>query len=243
MKKKSFIRLFVDFPLEVGKVLPLSDAQSHYLIHVMKLKINDNVLVFDGQNGEFLAFVTQISKKEVILSVLEKTRAFCSCPDIWLLFAPLKKDQTDFVVQKATELGVSKLVIVPAERSVTKLDAKRLEKRLSQWKNTVQSACEQCARSLIPNVQYCDQLQIALIENKSERNLVLAPAAQKSFYLGNSLSVTFAVGPEGGFSAQEIELANTLGYESALLGPRVLRTETAGLAALAVAQSQCGDFR
>ena len=107
----------------------------------------------------------------------------------------------------------------------------------------MQSACEQCARSLIPDVQYFDQLQTALINNKSDRNLVLAPAAEKRFHLEGSQSVTFAVGPEGGFSAQEIELAKSLGYESALLGPRVLRTETAGLAALAVAQNQCGDFR
>ena len=112
------------------------------------------------------------------------------------------------------------MVIVPAERSVTKLDAKRLEKRLSQWKNTVQSACEQCARSLIPNVQYCDQLQIALIENKSERNLVLAPAAQKSFYLGNSQSVTFAVETPAGVRGFRLP-ANVEGVRGAFAKQRV----------------------
>ena len=236
-------RFYVPASYAIGETVVLPDKPAHHASRVLRMREGDEAVLFDGHGNEAqvrLHFYADRTEAEVLSVGQSQTE---SPRHITLIQALVSQEKLDWILEKATELGVSKLVIVPAERSVTKLDAKRLEKRLSQWKNTVQSACEQCARSLIPNVQYCDQLQIALIENKSERNLVLAPAAQKSFYLGNSLSVTFAVGPEGGFSAQEIELANTLGYESALLGPRVLRTETAGLAALAVAQSQCGDFR
>lgn len=236
-------RFYVDCDFQPDSTLVLPEKPAHHASRVLRMREGDSAVLFDGRGNEAQCILHFFSDRTEA-NILSVAPSHTESPlKTILIQALVSQEKLDWILEKATELGVSKLVIVPAERSVTKLDAKRLEKRLSQWKNTVQSACEQCARNLIPNVQYCDQLQIALIENKSERNLVLAPAAQKSFYLGNSQSVTFAVGPEGGFSAQEIELANTLGYESALLGPRVLRTETAGLAALAVAQSQCGDFR
>ena len=98
-------------------------------------------------------------------------------------------------------------MIVPAKRSVTKLDAKRLQKRLIQWKGTVLSACEQCGRAVLPEVLYYEDLQKALFNNKSDTNIVLAPAAAKGFSLAKTESIPFAVGPEGGFSVEEIELA------------------------------------
>ncbi len=246
MKKKSFIRLFVDFPLEVGKVLPLSDAQSHYLIHVMKLKINDNVLVFDGQNGEFLAFVTQISKKEVILSVLEKTRAFCSCPDIWLLFAPLKKDQTDFVVQKATELGVARIMPVITQFSITE------KAKTERFKAQAIEACEQCRRLDVPTI--CEPIQLLKLLDNWDKGRTLffldetrqAQSVSQVFSWAKEQNIHHAallVGPEGGFSAEELDMLRALKFAKGVaLGPRILRAETAAAAALACWQAMCGDW-
>lgn len=246
MKKKSFIRLFVDFPLEVGKVLPLSDAQSHYLIHVMKLGLHDNVLVFDGQNGEFLAFVTQISKKEVILSVLEKTRAFCSCPDIWLLFAPLKKDQTDFVVQKATELGVARIMPVITQFSITE------KAKTERFKAQAIEACEQCRRLDVPTI--CEPIQLLKLLDNWDKGRTLffldetrqAQSVSQVFSWAKEQNIHHAallVGPEGGFSAEELDMLRALKFAKGVaLGPRILRAETAAAAALACWQAMCGDW-
>ena len=246
MKKKSLIRLFVDFPLEVGKVLPLSDAQSHYLIHVMKLGLHDNVLVFDGQNGEFLALVTQISKKEVILSVLEKTRAFCSCPDIWLLFAPLKKDQTDFVVQKATELGVVRIMPVITQFSITE------KAKTERFKAQAIEACEQCRRLDVPTI--CEPIQLLKLLDNWDKGRTLffldetrqAQSVSQVFSWAKEQNIHHAallVGPEGGFSAEELDMLRALKFAKGVaLGPRILRAETAAAAALACWQAMCGDW-
>ena len=246
MKKKSLTRLFVDCNLEIGANLQLSEAQSHYLVHVMKLDVNSSVLVFDGKNGEFLAFISQVSKKSVTLSIIEKTRAFCSCPDIWLLFAPLKKDQTDFVIQKATELGAALISPVITQFSITE------KARTDRFKAQALEACEQCRRLDVPVIEEPIQLN-KLLENwdKSRTLFFLdetrqAETAVQVFSLAKKQNIKKAallVGPEGGFSADELNKLRTLDFAQGVsLGPRILRAETAAAAALACWQAMCGDW-
>ncbi len=161
-----------------------------------------------------------------------------------MIQALVSQEKLDWILEKTTELGVKRIIITPTERSVTKLDEKRLTKRLEQWKKTVQAACEQCGRSFFSEVIYSPTLQKALETGQSEHNILLAPGSSANLvFQPEGTSITFAVGPEGGFSNQEIELAHEMGYQSTLLGPRILRTETAGLTAVAIAQWQLGDFQ
>lgn len=236
-------RFYVDRVLTPDSTIVLPEKPAHHASRVLRMREGDCAVLFDGKGNEaeailhFFADRTEAQIQTVRQSLTESPLKTV------LIQALVSQEKLDWILEKATELGVSKIIVVPAERSVTKLDEKRLAKRLLQWKNTTLSACEQCARSLLPEVAYSPSLKSALSDNKSERNFILAPGARDSLKLTDIQSVTFAVGPEGGFSQTEIEMAQSLGYECALLGPRVLRTETAGLAALAVAQTLAGDFR
>lgn len=236
-------RFYLDADFQLQDTITLPEKQAHHASRVLRMREGDCAVLFDGNGNEALSILHFFADRTEA-QILEIRKSLTESPlKTTLIQSVVSQEKLDWILEKATELGVSKIVIAPTERSVTRLDAKRLAKRLIQWKNTVLSACEQCARGVLPEVIYCADLQKALIENKSEFNFILAPAAQKSFSLVNAKSVTFVVGPEGGFSTVEIELANQCGYTSALLGPRVLRTETAGIVALAVSQRLAGDFR
>lgn len=236
-------RFYIDTDLSAQKILVLPEKAAHHAGRVLRMREGDSAVLFDGKGNEaevIMHFSAAQTEAEIISVRKNPTESPLKST---LIQSLVSQEKLDWILEKATELGVTKIVIVPTERSVTKLDAKRLQKRLIQWKGTVLSACEQCGRAVLPEILYYEDLQKALLDNKSDTNIVLAPAAAKGFSLNKTESITFAVGPEGGFSAEEIELATQLGYESRLLGPRVLRTETAGLAALAVAQCLSGDFR
>lgn len=236
-------RFYLDTVFQLDSTIVLPEKQAHHASRVLRMRDGDGAVLFDGKGNEAKATLHFFADRtEAQILEIQKSETESPLKTV-LIQALVSQEKLDWILEKATELGVSKIVITPAERSVTKLDAKRLEKRINQWKNTVLSACEQCARSVLPEVLYYADMQTALSENKSEVNVILAPAAQKGLALAGAQSVTFAVGPEGGFSQEEIELAAQNGYASTLLGPRVLRTETAGLAALAVAQCLTGDFR
>jgi 16S rRNA (uracil1498-N3)-methyltransferase len=227
----------------LGDSNPVLSAACAKHLRVVRPKDGEEVELFDG-NGS-----TRLYRygKAVPGSGLEAVREaeFHSPPASRLtLFACVTKGaRWDWTIEKATELGVDRVVIVPAERSVTKLDEKRLAKRLEQWKNTTISACEQCARLRFPTVDWVPNLKTALSECNAAQKIILAPAATMKVRLEKTESVAFAVGPEGGFSEKEIELAQSFGFDCMLLGPRVLRTETAGLVALSVAQWAIGDFQ
>ena len=209
-------RFYIDTDLSAQKTLVLPEKAAHHAGRVLRMREGDSAVLFDGKGNE----------AEVIMH-----------------FSAAQTEAEIISVRKNPTESPLKSTLIQSLVSQEKLDAKRLQKRLIQWKGTVLSACEQCGRAVLPEILYYEDLQKALLDNKSDTNIVLAPAAAKGFSLNKTESITFAVGPEGGFSAEEIELATQLGYESRLLGPRVLRTETAGLAALAVAQCLSGDFR
>ena len=146
MSKNIKIRLFSATPLSADIEWLPNDAQSHYLLNVLRLKIGDEIKVFDGQNGEYVGKIVSLSKKNCTVKILQKVRDMKYCPDLWLLFAPVKKDKTDFIIAGATELGVSKIIPTLTKRTITeRIKTERYEAQVIE-------ACEQCRRLDVPQI-------------------------------------------------------------------------------------------
>ena len=242
-KKRAKIRLYVDAELNTSGEILLNDKQAHYLTNVMKLGNEDEVLAFNNRQGEFLCALQSKSKKEFYLKVLSQTRLYEQCPNIWLLFAPVKKDQTDFIIQKATELGVSKIIPVITAHTIS--DKVKRERFVAQ---SIEAA-EQCRRVDLPEILEAQTLEKVLNSWDKERILYFmdetrqAQPANKVFDAKSPKAAVF-VGPEGGFSEDELNLLRSLPFaKGATLGKRILRAETAVAAALSVWQTLAGDWR
>lgn len=247
MKKKNLIRLFINTPLISGSDAVLDEAQSHYLCHVMKADAGDEILAFDNQNGEFLCRIREMKKKSTGIEVLKQTREFSRPADIWLLFAPVKKDQTDFIIQKATELGALKLIPVITRRTIA--DKTKTER----FKAQAVEAAEQCRRVDIPEISDAVSLASLLKNWNNERRLYFMDetlqgeniykvfSAAKADGLSQAAILT---GPEGGFDDNELELLRSCRFaEGVSMGKRILRAETAAAAALACWQAIAGDWQ
>ena len=236
-------RFFVDCDFELQGNIQLPEKPAHHAGIVLRMRNGDSAVLFNGR-GEKAIVTLQFSHEGVVATVEAIEREnLDEHLSITLIQSLVSQEKLDWILEKSTELGVDEIIIAPASRSVNKLDAKRLEKRLQQWKKTTIAACEQCARLRFPNVSWQPNLTAALQSVQAEQKIILAPAATTHVNFTTKKSVAFAVGPEGGFSDEEIQIARDLGYECLLLGPRVLRTETAGLTAIAVTQWEIGDFR
>ena len=239
-------RIYVDLPLNEGEKILLPEAQAHHLVQVLRLRIGEDLTIFNGQDGEFEAVLTSASKREV-LAWLVRHHAVAreSSLQITLGQCVSKGDRMDYTLQKAVELGVAHIVPLLSERSVVKLDAERWEKKMEHWRGVIVSSCEQSGRTRIPVLEPVINIQHWLPKTSSESlKLTLAPGATQKL---NQIEradrpITLLVGPEGGLSDAEIERSRKAGFEALSLGPRILRTETAGVAALAVLQSQWGDL-
>ena len=236
---KSLPRLFVRQPLGEGKAIELDAGQTNYLGNVMRLGIGAELLVFDGLSGEWLARVAEVAKKRMSLLVQRQTREAESIPDVWLAFAPVKRAQTDWLVEKATELGVARLVPVMTQRTVTE------RVRLDRLESIAIEATEQCGRTRVPQIAEPVTLTRFVAELDPGRNFYFAdetggePTAA-AFREGPAIIL---VGPEGGFTDEERALARGAGASAISLGPRILRAETAALAALAAYMAVVGDWR
>ena len=237
---KSLPRLFVRQPLGEGALIDLDAAQANYLGNVLRLKHAAELLVLDGSSGEWLARVAEASKKRMTLAVERRTRGPETIPDVWLAFAPVKRAQTDWLVEKATELGVARLIPVMTQRTV----AERV--KLERLEAIAIEAAEQCGRTRLPDISEPQALKQLLGGRDPGRKLYFAdegggaPPAD-AFRPGPSLILT---GPEGGFS--DDERAAIRAADNAVpiaLGPRILRAETAALASLAVYMALAGDWR
>lgn len=236
-------RLYIPEPLFPEKVITLTEAQTHYLKNVVKLTRQDRISCFDGQNGEFAAELLNIGKKDISLRIAEQLRPLTICPDIWLLFAPLKKDKTDFVIEKATELGCRKIIPVITEHTNTT--------NIKIERYTAQSieAAEQCRRTDLPEIIPPQPLSTLLAGWDKTRTLYYMDETLNSpdFYIvlkGNSnKQAAILIGPEGGFSSEELNRLQNAPYtKGATLGPRILRAETAVAAALSCWQLIQGDW-
>lgn len=238
------IRLCVDQPLGPGQSVALTEAQAHYLFGVMREGAGARLLVFNGREGEWLAEVTEAGRRKGALTCLERTRAQDAPADLWLLFAPVKKARTDFIVEKAVEMGVAR--IVPVLTNFTRADRLRREKAEAH----VREAAEQCGRLSLPDVADPAPLARLLAGWDAARRILWADEALTG--QGSARDVLVAappgpwailIGPEGGFSSEERERLRTLAYVTPVsLGPRILRAETAAVALLALWQAHLGDW-
>ena len=236
-------RFYVDTEFSIDSDIILPAKPAHHASRVLRMRTGDEAVLFNGRGEEASVTMTFTSEATTAHIHAIKTESQENHVSMTLIQSLVSQEKLDWILEKATELGVNRVVVVPAERSVTKLDEKRLQKRLEQWKNTTISACEQCGRLRFPIVDWKPNLKEAFGQCDSAQKIILAPAATMKVRMDKTQSLTFAVGPEGGFSEKEIELAQSFGFECMLLGPRVLRTETAGLVALSVAQWAIGDFQ
>ena len=235
---KSLPRLFVRRPLGEGVQVELDANQANYLGNVMRLGVGAEVLLFDGRSGEWLARVADAGKKRMTLGVEGKTREPESVPDVWLAFAPVKRAQTDWLVEKATELGAARLIPVMTQRTI----AERV--KLERLGAIAIEAAEQCGRTVLPEIAEPTALRDLLRD--TTRTLYFAdesgglPAAD-AFKPGPA---TILTGPEGGFTDEErAAVRATRNAVPISLGPRILRAETAALAALAAYMAIAGDWR
>lgn len=243
MSAKNRIRLFSYQRLEKGSVYVPNEGQNHYLKNVMRLKSDDEVFLFDGMSGEFRSIVRETGKKYLSLKVGEKVSNFEKSPDIWLIFAPLKKENTDIVLQKSVELGVSKIIPVQTEYAVKKVF--KQERASAQ----IIEAAEQCRRLDIPSLETLTDFETLVRNWPDNRKLIYLNETGEGKSFANAapclkMPVALFVGPEGGFSKKELEILKNMPYtESVTMGKRILRAETACVAALACWQAFCGDWR
>jgi len=243
--RKTKARLYVDDDLTEGARLVLSGAAAHYLATVMRAEPGDAVALFNGRDGEWLAQVAEAGRKRVELDVGARTRAQAAEPDLWLCFAPLKKTATDFVVEKACELGVARILPVLTRRTVAaRVNVERL-------RATAREAAEQCERLTLPEVAEPLSLERLIADWSTERSLLYMDESGGGAPISEVLGASSAdgvhallTGPEGGFEPAELDALRILSSAVAVgLGPRILRAETAAVAALACWQALRGDWR
>lgn len=238
----SVVRLHLDHPLAEGQAIPLSQEQAHYLFGVMRLGPGARLRVFNGQDGEWEAEVAEAGKRGGTLRALSQTRPQAMPPDLWLLFAPIKKARTDFIVEKAAEMGCRRILPVQTDHTNSeRVKADRLRAHAVE-------AAEQCGGTFVPEVAEMTRLGDLLSTWDASRALWfcdetlaggVAPVPECQTGPGAVL-----VGPEGGFSEAERARLRTLPYARPVrLGPRILRADTAVVAALALWQATCGDWR
>jgi len=234
------IRLFVDHPLAPEQAVPLSRDQAHYLFSVMRRGVGDTLLIFNGVAGEFEAAVTSTSKRGGSLTVLRQTRALQMPPDLWLLFAPIKKARTDFIVEKAAEMGCAR--ILPVQTDLTNADRIRQDRLRAH----AVEAAEQCGGTYVPDVAALQRLDKVLDGWPDVRQLLFCDESMVGAgpdLTGGPGAWAILIGPEGGFSERERSRLRGLPFAQAIgLGPRILRADTAAVAALTLWQSRWGDW-
>ena len=249
-------RLYFSGTIVAGGEVELSGDQARYVGRVLRLRPGDAISLFDGRGAEYDATVKVPGKNSIQVSVGQKTDRDIESPlSVHLLQGISRGERMDFVVQKATELGVSRITPVLTEYSVVKLDPKRAEKRLQHWRAVAVSAAEQCGRCTLPQVDEASELREWLGANPAgnEARIVLKPGATETLKsIGKADDgLQVLVGPEGGFnnpttlggfSNSEYELTDVTGFQPVGFGPRILRTETAALAIIAALQTLYGDL-
>lgn len=239
-------RVHVDLPLAPGMELALPEAPAVHLVRVLRLGVGDDCVLFNGDGSDYAARVLAIGKRELRVGVTAATPVERESPlRIVLLQGIARGEKMDLILQKATELGVAAMHPVTSQRSEVKLDEARAVKRLAHWRNVVTAACEQSGRAVVPDVTSPATLQDALASLPTAGlRLLLDPEGTQSLATLPSIDepILLAVGPEGGWSPRDREQLQSAGFQGLRLGPRVLRTETAGLAAIAALQSRFGDL-
>ena len=233
--------------LSTGVRVDLPNDAARHAARVLRLRAGDDLVLFDGTGGEYAACIASVDRDRVSVDVLSWRDVECEAPiHLTLVQALQSGEKMDMTVQKAVELGIARIVPVASRRSVVKLDGERAQKRLEHWRGVVASACEQCGRNRVPPVREAVDLDEWLRARAPTRSgVVLAPdaAAGVAALSGPMRELDALVGPEGGLTGAEVARAVGAGLTPVRLGPRVLRTETASVAALSIINALWGDFR
>jgi 16S rRNA (uracil1498-N3)-methyltransferase len=232
-------------PLSPGAEIALPETAARHAVTVLRLQVGDTLSLFNGEGGEYRATLVAVSKREARVRLTQFQATERESPvDITLALGISAGERMDYSLQKATELGVSAIAPLATERSVVKLAGERAGKRLQHWQHVVIAACEQCGRNRVPAVAPVQKLfdYLAAVD-RNQRLLMLSPDADTPLKLvAPTAAAVLLIGPEGGLAPAEYQAAQASGFEPVKLGPRILRTETAPVAALAVLQALWGDL-
>jgi 16S rRNA (uracil1498-N3)-methyltransferase len=241
-------RVYVDHELDQGDSIELSSSIFHRLSHVMRLSVGAHFTVFNGRGGEYDAYIVSMSRRMMRVAIgdyrpIERE----SLLQVTLYQSVSHRDKMDWIIQKATELGVFRIAPIITDYSVVKLTEAQWKKRKGHWKSIISSACEQCGRNRLPELETPIRLMSRLESLRSKQNIVLSPDAKLSFDNVDVDSESIQnlglfIGPEGGFSEAEEVLMRRKDFIEVSLGPRILRMETAAIAAIVIVQRQWGDF-
>jgi len=239
-------RFYCREALSPGAHVDLPEPVARHAVRVLRLPPGAPMVLFDGRGGEYLAHIERIERDRVVAELASWNDVERESPlQVTLVQALQAGDKMDFTIQKAVELGVCGIVPVDSRRSVLKLAGERAAKRVAHWQGVAAAACEQCGRNQVPIVSPLERLDQWLARPADGAlRLMLAPDATTTLDdLTPAKHVQLLIGAEGGLDPQEVIAAQQSGFQAVRLGPRVLRTETAGLAALAALQALWGDFR
>lgn len=235
-------RIHVDMPLPEGAELALPDAAARHVAQVLRMRADEPLTLFNGDGHDYSAQLLTSTRRAASVRVTGRLAVDNESPlRVTLLQSVSKGERMDWVMQKSVELGVHEIVPVITERTVVRIDATRMTRKVAHWRGVVVSACEQCGRALVPEVREPLTLDEALT---TFSGLLLDPLAQRSLVdieVGGD-DIALLIGPEGGLSEAELAQAAERGWWGVSLGPRVLRTETAALAALTALQLRAGDL-
>lgn len=242
-------RIYLDSPLHTEQTVTLDTTTFHYVCRVLRCRVGDTLCLFNGDGNDYVATLQVVSKKNAEVNIHKMQVNHRESPlHTTLLQGLCKGERMDVTIQKAVELGVNAIYPVKSDFCAVKLDGERLQKKYRHWQSVMIAACEQCERAVVPTLHPLQALTEVLPTIQAQYRWVLHPYPSKTASTNisgtdavNSLAIL--VGPEGGLSDDEVHVAVQQGFEAKCLGKRILRTETAGMAALSVAQYLWGDWR
>ena len=235
--------------LEINQNIYLDNLAAHHALRVIRVKVKDRFIVFNGDGYNYKVEVISVEKKKLKINIISKDENHSESQTKIILIQSLStNEKMDWIIQKATELGVNQIAPIYSTRSIIKLDSTRADKKLMHWQQVLISACEQSGRSRIPQINkpisFIQALEKPEFKEKALK-LILTPDGQTSLENLDPLNnkdIILLIGPEGGFSEEELKLANDYKFTSLKLGPRTLRTETAPLSILSIIQFKYGDL-
>ncbi|MEM6582194.1 MAG: 16S rRNA (uracil(1498)-N(3))-methyltransferase [Pseudomonadota bacterium] len=237
-------RIYTNQPLTENLSIELEAAPSRHLARSLRMKPGDHLIVFNGKGGQYAAVVESVQRSTVNVTTnrfdaIERESKL----SVTLGITVSRGDRMDWIVQKATELGVSGIVPLISERCEVRLKGDRIEKKLNHWQQIIASACEQCGRNRLPSIQPPLAIEQWINETDASLKLVLHHLAEEAVALKDApASIALLIGPEGGLTNEEVDAATHANFRAIRLGPRVMRTETAPIAALTIVQSRWGDM-